>query len=175
MLPLNCLLLLILCGCSDGTSTQAGSGNSAVPDTIDDGTTDTTEPEEKAEARHVAEFRHTFPDEDNAGSGSIRIVRTPGQPFYGFDGENYTSETELDGNGKDVNFRMTLIDHRDGKDIYKITRTVTVRRADGGTVSETTGTPETVTVEYAGEELTVFDDEVGVSKFIPVESTREQR
>ncbi len=65
---------------------------------------------------------------------------------------------------------MTLIDHRDGKDVYEITRTVNVRLTDGNTSSETNEGKKVITVEYAGEELTVFDDEHGMSKFVPAPS-----
>ncbi len=90
-----------------------------------------------------------------------------GQPFYGFDDENYSSDMDYKGKGKTVNFRMKLLDRRDGKDICEITRSVDIRKTDGVVTSESKGAPMTVTVEYAGKELTIFDDEHGVSKFVP--------
>jgi hypothetical protein len=41
---------------------------------------------------------------------------------------------------------------------------------DGPVTTESKGKPVTVTVEYAGEELIVFDDEYGVAKFTPAPS-----
>jgi hypothetical protein len=52
--------------------------------------------------------------------------------------------------------------------ICEITRTVVERNGvDGPVTSQSEGQPVTVTVEYAGKELVVFDDEYGVGKFDP--------
>jgi hypothetical protein len=116
-------------------------------------------------AQHVARFTHGFP---NAGNAGIRHARVEGKPFYGFDEENFSSLTRLDGAETEVNFRFRLLDSRDGKDIYEITRTVVERKGlDGPVTSESKGQPVTVTVEYAGKELVVFDDEYGIGKFVP--------
>lgn len=124
----------------------------------------------KPEAKHVAEFRHQFPEgkeNGNEASGGSKPVPVDGQPFYGFDDLNYSSETSYKGKGKNVNFRMKLVDHRDGKDVYEITRSVSLTETDGISSTKTEGGTTTVTVEYAGKELTIFDDEHGISKFIP--------
>jgi hypothetical protein len=116
-------------------------------------------------AQHVASFIHSFPD---AGSGGSTNYPTEGQPFYGFDGDNHSSSTRLKGKETEVKFEFKLVSATDGKDIYEITRTVINRNAvDGPVTTESAGQPVTVTVEYAGEELIVFDDEHGVSKFVP--------
>jgi hypothetical protein len=116
-------------------------------------------------AQHVAEFTHSFP---NAGNAGMTPARVEGKSFYGFDEENFSSTTRMDGAEAEVNFRFRLLDFRDGKDIYEITRTVIERDGlDGPVTSESEGQPVTVTVEYGGKELIVFDDEYGVAKFVP--------
>ena len=116
-------------------------------------------------AQHVASFIHSFPD---AGSGGSTPYPTEGQPFYGFDGDNHSSITRLKGKETEVKFQFKLVSATDGKDIYEITRTVINRNGvDGPVTTESTGQPVTVTVEYAGQELIVFDDEHGVTKFVP--------
>ena len=81
----------------------------------------------------------------------------------------------MDGSETAVNFQFRLLDSRDGKDIYEITRTVTDTQARGkfGRI-ESKGKPVTVTIEYAGGELVVFDDEYGVAKFMPVMSPQQE-
>ena len=131
----------------------------------------------RPEAEYAAEFRHTFPEgkeNGNGASGGITAVPVPGQPFYGFDGDNHSSATEYLGEGKTVSFQMRLLKHHDGKDIYEITRTVTLHETKDNGTSETKGAPKVVTVEYAGEELKVFDDEHGVSRFVPYLHSGEQ-
>jgi hypothetical protein len=116
-------------------------------------------------ALHVAEFTHGFPNAGNAGS---RPERVEGKPFYGFDEDNFSAITRMDGAETEVKFEFRLLDSRDGTDIYEITRTVIERDGlDGPVTTESKGKPVTVTVEYAGEELIVFDDEHGIAKFIP--------
>jgi hypothetical protein len=116
-------------------------------------------------AQHVASFIHSFPD---AGSGGSTNYPTEGQPFYGFDGENFSSITRLTGKETEVKFQFKLASATGGKDIYEITRTVIDRNGvDGPVTTESAGQPVTVTVEYAGKELIVFDDEHGVAKFVP--------
>lgn len=121
---------------------------------------------ERPMAQHVASFTHRFLD---AGSGGVTTKRIEGQPFHEFDETNYTSSTRLDGSETAVNFQFRLLDSRDGKDIYKITRTITDTEARGnfGRI-ESKGKPITVTIEYAGGELVVFKDEYSVAKFTPV-------
>jgi hypothetical protein len=115
--------------------------------------------------QHVASFIHSFPD---AGSGGSTPYPTEGQPFYGFDGDNHSSITRCKGKETEVKFEFKLISASDGKDIYEITRTVINRNGvDGPVTTESAGPPVSVTVEYAGQELIVFDDEHGVSKFVP--------
>lgn len=147
------MLVTALPGCNSRTS-SVSSGQSHV---------DTPE---RPTALHVAEFTHNFP---NAGNAGLRPERVEGKPFYGFDEQNFSSLTRLDGAETEAKFQFRLLDSRDGKDIYEITRTITNRRKLGGSVnSESTGKPETVTVEYGGQELVVFDDEFGIAKFTPV-------
>jgi hypothetical protein len=121
-------------------------------------------------AQHVARFRHGHAD---AGTGGVSPRRVEGKPFYGFDGTNFTSCTRLDGSETAVNFQFRLLDSRDGKDIYKITRTITDTQARGnfGRI-ESKGKPITVTIEYAGGKLVVFDDEYGVAKFMPLSEAK---
>jgi hypothetical protein len=96
-------------------------------------------------AQHVAEFTHSFP---NAGNAGIRHARVEGKPFYGFDEENFSSLTRLEGAETEVKFEFRLLDSRDGKDIYEITRTIINRtKPTGSGTSESAGKPETVTVE----------------------------
>jgi hypothetical protein len=117
-------------------------------------------------AQHVARFAHGFP---NAGNAGMTPVRVKGKPFYGFDEENFSSLTRLEGAETEVKFEFRLLDSRNGKDIYEITRTVIERKGlDGPVTSELKGQPVTVTVEYAGKELVVFDDKYGIAKFTPV-------
>ena len=153
------LFLSITSGCSDDASIDSEVKSPAsAKSTV------------KPEAHHVAEFVHQFPEgkeNGNGASGGLKPEPVDGQPFYGFDDANYSSETSYKGKEKSVNFRMKLVDHRNGKDIYEITRSVSVTETDGNRSTETEGVPTTVTVEYAGEELTIFDDEHGISKFIP--------
>lgn len=155
------MFLSITSGCSNSASTDSG---------LTSPTTAGSESESKPEAKHVAEFRHQFPEgkeNGNGASGGSKPVPVDGQPFYGFDNVNYSSETSYNGKGKNVNFRIKLVDHRVGKDIYEITRSVSLTETDGGSATETEGATTTVTVEYGGEELTIFDDDHGISKFIP--------
>ncbi len=58
-------------------------------------------------------------------------------------------------------------------DIYEITRTITDTQARGnfGRI-ESKGKLVSVTIEYAGGELVVFDDEYGVAKFMPLMSAQ---
>ena len=166
--------LLIAFGCSAEKPDSTTVGNTSSTESTAAPTAESATPMVKPEAMHAAEFRHKFPDpkeEGNGASGGITSVPVSGQPFYGFDGANHSSETEYKGNGKVINFRMKLVDHHDGKDVYEITRTVTLRKTDGSVTKETKGVPKTVTVEYSGEELTVFDDEHGISKFVPRPTT----
>lgn len=166
---MSCLTLaaaLSFCGCSEEQSTDSAVSADSSNQTPSPAATTRVKPE----AKHAAGFMHQFPEgkeNGNGASGGITPTPTEGQPYYGFDGENYTSETEYKGKAKSVNFKMTLLDHRDGKDVYEITRTVSVRVTDGNTSSETKMGEKVITVEYAGEELTVFDDEHGISKFVP--------
>ena len=180
MKPTSLLLsfLLITFGCSVDEPDNTTVGNTSSAESTAAPTAETAMPMVKPEAIHVAEFRHKFPDpkeEGNGASGGITPVPVPGQPFYGFDGANHSSETEYKGNGKVIDFQMKFVDHHDGKDIYEITRTVTLRKTDGSVTNETKGAPKTVTVEYAGEELTVFDDKHGISRFFPRPTTRAQK
>lgn len=128
-------------------------------------------PAEPVEAVHLAEFRHQFPEgkeNGNGASGSIRAVPVEGQTFHGFDDDDYVSETEYRGTTKSLRFELKLLAHRDGKDVYQVRRTVTVRVDSDGRVSESTGSAETVIVEYDGREQTAFDDEFGVASFRPL-------
>ena len=117
-------------------------------------------------AQHVASFIHSFPD---AGSGGSTPYPTEGQPFYGFDGDNHSSSMRLKGKETEVKFEFKLVSATDGKDIYEITRAVTDTQTRGnmGRI-ESKGEPVTVTIEYAGGEQVVFDDEYGVAKFMPL-------
>ena len=60
-----------------------------------------------------------------------------------------------------MDYAITLVDHQGGKDIYRVTRRVTITKSDGSKGASTTGAEKTVTVEYSGEPVTLFDDEFG--------------
>lgn len=116
-------------------------------------------------AEHVAEFTHGSP---NGGNTGYMPARLEGRPFYGFDEENISAIARTDDAETEVKFEFRLLDSRDGKDIYEITRTVIERKGlDGPVTTESKGQPMTVTVEYAGKELIVFDDQYGVAKIVP--------
>lgn len=168
--PLLLPLLLIVSGCSNENSNDAPRATTSPANLTPDTTAELTPPATKPQAQHVANFTHQFPEgkaEGNGAVGGVTPVPVTGKPFYGFDDENYSSETDYKGEGKTVNFQMKLLDHRGGIDCYEITRTVDVRKTNGVATSETQGEPKTITVEYAGEELTIFDDKHGISKFVP--------
>jgi hypothetical protein len=119
---------LLVSGCGKGDLASHKPAKTAVADTA-------AEPDalqEKTEARHAVRFVHQFPD---GGAGGVTSVPVAGQPFYGFHGENYRSSTGSEGTFTEVNFQFRLLDHRDGKDIYEVIRTVFRKTEQVGSVT----------------------------------------
>jgi len=115
-------------------------------------------------AQHVARFTHGSPDSNDG----VILPRVEGEPYYGFDETNVSYSSHMNGAEIEVNLQFRLLASRDGKDIYEITRTVINRKnLDDVVTTESKGKPVTMTVEYSGKELIVFDDEYGVAKFVP--------
>lgn len=155
------LLLLLTVGCDQSESARTAASKAASPVVA--------MPSVKPEAQFTGTFVHRWPD---AGSTGITTATSPpGEPFYGFDGVRCSSTSSISG-GKSItaDYTFSLVDHRDSKDIYRVTRRVTVAESDGPVETSTTGAEKTVTVEYSGEPVTVFDDEFGHVSIQPTKS-----
>lgn len=119
-------------------------------------------------AHNAGKFTHRWPDGGSAGR-----QWHPGKESsaYGFDTRDDKYEVSYaDPDGKTtttVQYDWHFMDHKDGKDIYTVTRHVSVTERNGG---KTTSQPErTITVEYSCEPITLFDDELGEATLAPVE------
>lgn len=143
---LNCLLLN---GCGDGdlsrkasTITESAAGITATP-------------------QYDGVILHTFPDKRIAG------VDTPpasANEFEGLAGEHTITRKQSESERLELTYEFELLDHREGKDIYRIRRQI--REYKPGEDGATSGSGHSVAfdIEYDGSSIAIADDKYGVTK-----------
>jgi hypothetical protein len=155
------LLLFLTIGCDQSESARTAPSKAASPVVAS--------PSVKPETQFTGAFVHRWPDEGS--TGITTVMSPPGEPFYGFAGSRCSSTSSIQG-GKSIaaDYTFSLVDHRDGKDIYHVARRITAAESDGRVGTSATGAEKAVTVEYPGEPVTVFDDELGQVSIQPAKS-----
>jgi hypothetical protein len=122
-------------GCSRSSSATAGGASPAVAPA-------TTAKRPKYESELFTS--HTL--NGGTGNGTFRsTTNVDGKPFTAIDNHSNT----IEGGATTLTYAVTFTDHRDGKDIYKVT--YTVQTADG---AETTGRE----VPYDGTKTVLLED-----------------
>ena len=112
--------------------------------------------EAKPEAIHPVKFScDAFGQKGSINSGLNEV-----KPHYGLGGTAYSSTSEPQ--GVLTEFQFELVEHQNGSDVYRVTRSVT-----GG---EHDGKSDIVDVKYSGKKVSVFDDDISVAVMEPSEA-----
>lgn len=114
---------------------------------------------QKPEAIHDGEFAQRWPD----GQETVyEPTGDDGKPTLGFDGQDFYPITKRGENTIELNYSFELIAHRDGHDVYRVTRQIwTEEMLDQGVGRRTKGPETSATIKFNGETVTIFDDEFG--------------
>jgi hypothetical protein len=137
---------VIALGCSKADS--SGSGSGGAPPSAEKGA--------DKKARYDCELVYSFNIGGATASGTHRLGRS--------EGEN-TKSTHTVGTSS-VAIELAFVEHRDGKDIYKSTYTIT----DGGGSKSRSGQ-----TGYEGKRLVIVEDTYGTAALQPVSKETDEK
>lgn len=106
---------------------------------------------------------HTFPDGKTAG---IDSPPASAGVLQGFNAENTITRKRSETERIELNFKFELLDHRAGKDIYRIEREVTEYTQTEENAESGSGRFATFEIEYDGSPTTIANDQFGVTKLM---------
>lgn len=104
---------------------------------------------------------HTFPDKRIAG------VDTPpasANEFEGLAGEHTITRKQSESERLELRYQFELLDHREGKDIYRIRREVRGYKPEEDGATSSSGRSVAFDIEYDGSSIAIADDKYGVTK-----------
>lgn len=110
-----------------------------------------------AAVKSEAIYQVKFSFDGSGGKGSMDTGPNKTTPFYGLGGSSCSSNDESQ--GVLTKYEFEFVDHQDGSDVYRVTRSVT-----GG---EHDGKNDAVDVRYSGKKTSVFDDEISTDVMEP--------